>query len=85
MHQIVTGRGEDAKCELCDMVMGNMMEAAEIEEIECDNLCPFKLEKCLNVCNKVSAALKDSAGYPCIAAKMCPALPEHDEFGDLPR
>ncbi len=68
------------------MVMTSLIEAkSELEEIECEDVCPFKLEKCVKICQRVSSALKDSAGYPCIAAKMCPALPEQDEFGELPR
>jgi hypothetical protein len=82
-RQIVAGRGDDAKCQLCDVITSSMLDSTtSIEEIDCEELCPFKIDACVKICEKIISAVKDSAGYPCVAAKMCP---EMDEFGEVPR
>jgi hypothetical protein len=81
--QIVVGRGEDAKCQLCDAITSSMLDSTtSIEDIDCGDLCPFRINSCVKICEKIIGAVKGSAGYPCIAVKMCPEI---DEFGEIPR
>lgn len=40
----------------------------------------FKFGKCTETCEKITNAMANSTGYPCIAAGLCPAV---DEFGDV--
>ena len=82
---IVRGRGEDAGCQLCDTLVTVVLRQVELDDlnegggVDCRSLC-FKFRKCINTCEKITAAMGNSTGYPCIAAGICPAV---DEFGDV--
>ena len=47
--------------------------------VDCSSMC-FRFKKCTSTCEKITSAMSNSTGYPCIAAGMCPAL---DEFGEV--
>ena len=82
---IVTGRGEDAGCKICDKLVTMMLKEIELDDmqegggIDCHGMC-FGLGKCVNTCEKITGAMANSTGYPCIAAGLCPEL---DEFGEV--
>eukprot|EP00286_Rhodomonas_abbreviata_P002249 CAMPEP_0181347916 /NCGR_PEP_ID=MMETSP1101-20121128/34129_1 /TAXON_ID=46948 /ORGANISM="Rhodomonas abbreviata, Strain Caron Lab Isolate" /LENGTH=303 /DNA_ID=CAMNT_0023460153 /DNA_START=21 /DNA_END=928 /DNA_ORIENTATION=- len=86
--QIVTGGGMDAACDLCDELVTMMLELDDAKDNMdldgdelCDNICPFKLEKCVNLCEKLMEAIKTSTKFPCEAVGVCQPL---DEFGEAP-
>ena len=66
-----------------------MMQETNSQDIinqECSSLCPFKLKACLDICEKLTGAIKNTtSAYPCAAIKMCPPVPQVDEYGELPR
>ena len=82
---VVTGRGEDAGCKICDKLVGMILKEADLDEmsdgggVDCHGLC-FNLGKCVETCEKVTSAMANSTGFPCIAAGLCP---EVDEFGEV--
>ena len=47
--------------------------------IDCHGMC-FGIGKCKNQCEKITGAMANSTGFPCIAAGLCPKL---DEFGEV--
>lgn len=82
---VVRGRGDDAGCALCDKLVGVVLKQVELDDmsegggIDCSSIC-FGIDKCENACEKITNAMANSTGYPCIAAGMCPEL---DEFGEV--
>ena len=81
---LVRGRS-DAGCNLCDKLVGVMLKQVELDDlsegggIDCQSIC-FKFGKCVDTCGKITNAMTNSTGFPCVAAGICPAL---DEFGDV--
>ena len=47
--------------------------------VDCEGMC-FKFGKCIETCEKITGAMANSTGFPCIAAGLCP---EVDEFGEV--
>ena len=82
---IATGRGEDAGCKICDKLVTMMLKEIELDDmqegggIDCNAMC-FGIGKCVSTCDKITGAMANSTGFPCIAAGLCP---EVDEFGDV--
>ncbi|CAM9469973.1 unnamed protein product, partial [Chrysoparadoxa australica] len=75
----VTGRG--GQCRLCDSLMSLVLRFEEDspEDIDCEAICLWKFDRCMNMCEKVVEALQSSTRYPCVACGMCPEL---DEYGE---
>ena len=82
---IVTGNGEEAGCSLCDKLVTIVLEQVELDDmsegggIDCPSIC-FGIGKCVDNCEKITGAMANSTGYPCVAAGLCP---EVDEFGEV--
>ena len=82
---LMRGRGEDAKCQLCDKIVGVVLKSAELDDmsegggVDCNSIC-FRVGKCVSQCQKITSAMANSTGFPCIAAGLCPAV---DEFGEV--
>ena len=78
-------RGEDASCGLCDKLVDTVLKQVELDtmseggEIDCASLC-FRFGACTRTCERITGAMANSTGFPCIAAGICPA---EDEFGDV--
>ena len=81
---LVRGRG-DAGCSLCDKLVNVMLKSVELDDlaegggINCQSMC-FKFGKCVDTCEKITQAMTNSTGFPCVAAGICPAV---DEFGEV--
>ena len=82
---IMRGRGENAGCMLCDKLVTVVLKEAELDEmsegggVDCASIC-FKVPSCIRSCEKITSAMTNSTGFPCIAAGLCPAA---DEFGEV--
>ena len=81
---ILRGRSEGG-CQLCDKLVGVVLKQVELDDlsegggIDCRSMC-FKVGKCIETCDKITNAMVNSTGFPCIAAGLCPAA---DEFGEV--
>ena len=81
---ILRGKKEGG-CQLCDKLVTVVLKQVELDDlnegggIDCDGMC-FKVGKCIKTCQKITAAMSNSSGFPCIAAGLCPA---EDEFGEV--
>ena len=82
---LVTGRGEDAGCKVCDKIVTMVLKEIELDDmqddevIDCSNMC-FGVGLCSRPCEKILGAMVNSTGFPCVAAGLCPEL---DEFGEV--
>ena len=82
---IVRGRGDHAGCALCDKLVGVVLKQVELDDmsegdmVDCESIC-FKIGRCIRTCEKITNAMANSTGFPCIAAGLCPAV---DEFGEV--
>ena len=82
---LLRGRGESAGCQLCDKIVGVVLKQAELDDmsdgggVDCPSIC-FRVPKCVRQCGKITSAMANSTGFPCIAAGLCPA---EDEFGEV--
>ena len=59
-----------------------LAELDDLEEgggVDCSSLC-FRVGSCIRTCEKITSAMANSTGFPCIAAGLCPAT---DEFGEV--
>jgi len=63
-----------AVCNLCDQIVYNILTIDDIdpEDINCDRICPYGLNKCVEMCRIIISALEQATEYPCEALKMCP-------------
>jgi hypothetical protein len=41
------------------------------EALDCDEICPFKIKHCVDLCTSLKTAIGNSAHYPCVAIKVC--------------
>jgi hypothetical protein len=76
--------GEGAACTLCDKIITVVLAGdpeGGFEEIDCNGVC-LRLQRCIQICDKLKTALQTSAKFPCVAAGYCPAV---DEFGPMPK
>ena len=64
-------------CELCDSIIGLILkfDSNSPEDIDCEELCPFGMKKCVRTCDAIVEAIATSSHYPCVAANLC-----EDEF-----
>ena len=82
---VVRGRGDNAGCQLCDKLVGVVLKQVELDDMEegggisCPSIC-FKIGSCVRTCEKITNAMANSTGFPCVAAGLCPA---EDEFGEV--
>ena len=83
---LVTGRGEDAGCKVCDKLVTMVLKEIELDDmqddevIDCSNMCFGLGGVCTRPCEKILGAMVNSTGFPCVAAGLCP---EVDEFGEV--
>lgn len=65
------------RCNLCDQIVYLIltMEDVDVDDVDCDDICPFKLAACLDICAKLAGALASAQEYPCEALKFCPKQP----------
>ena len=81
--QVAAWRGDSEEksrvaCELCDTIIGLILkfDSNSPEDIDCGELCPFGMGKCVRTCESIVEAIATSSHYPCVAAQLCA------DFGD---
>uniref|UniRef100_A0A7S4UTK0 C2 domain-containing protein n=1 Tax=Guillardia theta TaxID=55529 RepID=A0A7S4UTK0_GUITH len=84
LWQTILGRGKEARCSLCDEVVNHILDFGDTKEaLEdngfCEDLCPFKFRRCVDMCEKLIKSITTSSKFPCEAIGACPEL---DEFGE---
>jgi len=64
-----------AKCTLCHEIIDHILESEniDIEGMDCELNCPFRLHKCIDLCEKLRKLLMEAHEYPCELMNMCPA------------
>lgn len=70
--------GSSAACGLCDSIIGVILKFDENspEDVDCEELCPFNLGRCVKICSRIVNAISTSSHYPCVAAGLCNELDE---------
>ncbi|KAJ1485609.1 hypothetical protein T484DRAFT_1792862, partial [Baffinella frigidus] len=88
LGKLMLGQTEQAKCAVCDELVTRTFEILAIADsvdkagsINCNEMCPFKIKRCVALCEKIVVAVQETDRFPCVALKMCPPM---DEFGALP-
>ena len=76
--QVAAWRGDSEEksrvaCELCDTIIGLILkfDSNSPEDIDCGELCPFGMGKCVRTCESIVEAIATSSHYPCVAAQLC--------------
>mmetsp|Transcript_4115 Transcript_4115/g.9396 ORF Transcript_4115/g.9396 Transcript_4115/m.9396 type:complete len:618 (+) Transcript_4115:44-1897(+) len=83
LWMILTGSGQGVACSFCDEMVTLVLDFEDAkddaEDGMCEEICPFKLAKCVEMCTKLVDMLSSSTKFPCEALGFCPKL---DEFGE---
>ena len=83
LWMILTGSGQGVACSFCDEMVTLVLDFEDAkddaEDGMCEEICPFKLTKCVEMCTKLVDMLSSSTKFPCEALGFCPTL---DEFGE---
>lgn len=68
-------------CQLVGVILKqvDLDDMSEGGGVDCEGMC-FNFGKCIETCEKITGAMANSTGFPCIAAGLCP---EVDEFGEV--
>ena len=67
---------DEAKCNLCGQIVSNLWIWDDIdpEDINCEEVCPFRFSKCMRVCRTLSEAAVTATEYQCEALKCAKGI-----------